>query len=76
MSPMKVVPYVSGVTTQGYSMTPGVPGALEPRMYPRSGYFLIRYNSESVIINFWIRMEYLKLHSPNLAYHLLTKDFF
>ena len=24
-------------------MTPGVPGALEPRMYPRSGYFLLEY---------------------------------
>ena len=22
-------------------MTPGVPGAPEPRMYPRSGYFLV-----------------------------------
>ena len=33
MSLIKVVPYVSG--------TPGVPGAPEPRMYPRSGYFLV-----------------------------------
>ena len=31
---IKVVPYVLG-------MTPGVPGAPEPRMYPRSGYFLV-----------------------------------
>jgi hypothetical protein len=31
----KVVPYVLGVT-------PGIPGAPEPRMYPRSGYFLVR----------------------------------
>ena len=34
MSLIKVVPYVLG-------MTPGVPGAPEPRMYPRSGYFLV-----------------------------------
>ena len=34
---IKVVPYVIG-------MTPGVPGAPEPRMYPRSGYFLVKYN--------------------------------
>ena len=37
MSLIKVVPYVVG-------MTPGVPGAPEPRMYPRSGYFLVTYN--------------------------------
>jgi hypothetical protein len=24
-------------------MTPGVPGAPEPRMYPHSGYFLVDY---------------------------------
>ena len=24
-----------------YGLTPGVPGAPEPRMYPRSGYFLV-----------------------------------
>ena len=34
MSLIKVVPYVLG-------MTPGVPGAPEPRMYPRSAYFLV-----------------------------------
>ena len=34
MSLIKVVPYVLGVT-------PGVLGAPEPRMYPRSGYFLV-----------------------------------
>jgi len=34
MSLIKVVPYVLG-------MTPGVPGAPKPRMYPRSGYFLV-----------------------------------
>ena len=38
MSLIKVVPYVVGVT-------PGVPGAPEPRMYPRSGYFLVTTNS-------------------------------
>ena len=27
-------------------MTPGVPGAPEPRMYPRSGYFLVLNNSK------------------------------
>ena len=36
MSLIKVVPYVLGIT-------PGVPGAPEPRMYPGSGYFLVRY---------------------------------
>ena len=36
MSLIKVVPYVIG-------MTPGVPGAPESRMYPRSGYFLVNY---------------------------------
>ena len=36
MSLIKVVPYVVGVT-------PGVPDAPEPRMYPRSGYFLVVY---------------------------------
>ena len=35
MSLIKVVPYVLGVT-------PGVPGAPEPRMYPCSGYFLVK----------------------------------
>ena len=34
MSLIKVIPYVLG-------MTPGIPGAPEPRMYPRSGYFLV-----------------------------------
>ena len=34
MSLINVVPYVLG-------MTPGVPGAPKPRMYPRSGYFLV-----------------------------------
>ena len=34
MSLIKVVPYVLGVD-------PGVPGAPEPRLYPRSGYFLV-----------------------------------
>ena len=38
MSLIKVVPYVLG-------MTPGVPGAPESRMYPRSVYFLVLYNS-------------------------------
>ena len=38
MSVIKVVPYVIG-------MTPGVPGAPEPRMYPRSGYFLVKDNT-------------------------------
>ena len=37
-------PYVLGVTKMPSDpMTPGVPGALEPRMYPRSGYFLVIY---------------------------------
>ena len=43
MSLIKVVPYVIG-------MTPGVPGAPEPRMYPRSGYFLVFYIFVSTII--------------------------
>ena len=30
-------------------MTPGVPGAPEPRIYPRSGYFLVMYISENEI---------------------------
>ena len=34
MSLIKVVPYVVGVT-------PRVPGAPEPRLYPHSGYFLV-----------------------------------
>ena len=40
MSLIKVVPYVIG-------MTPGVPGAPEPRMYPRSMYFLVKPNREN-----------------------------
>ena len=43
MSLIKVVPYVVGVT-------PGVPGAPEPRMYPRM-YFLVSYNKEVPGIN-------------------------
>ena len=42
MSLIKVVPYVIG-------MTPGVPGAPEPRMYPRSGYFLVTYVSVATL---------------------------
>ena len=40
---IKIVAYVLGVTKcpQGYPMTPEVPGALEPRIYLRSGYFLV-----------------------------------
>ena len=40
MSLTKVVPYVLGVT----KMPPGAP---EPRMYPRSRYFLVRYKTEA-----------------------------
>ena len=43
MSLIKVVPYVLGVTH-------GVPGAPEPRMYPRSGYFLVSNNSVLLVI--------------------------
>ena len=43
MSLIKVVPYVLG-------LTPGVPGAPEPRMYSRSGYFLVSiYESISIL---------------------------
>ena len=42
MSLIKVAPYVLGVT-------PGVPGAPEPRMYPRSGYFLVRNKTPTLI---------------------------
>ena len=46
MSLIKVVPYVLG-------MTPGVPGAPEPRMYPRSGYFLVgNYFNIHVCVSF------------------------
>ena len=38
-----VVPYVVG-------LTPGVPGAPEPRMYPRSGYFLVLNKMQNFII--------------------------
>ncbi len=42
MSLIKVVTYVSGVIKIHYRVTylmiPGVPGALKPRMYPRSRY--------------------------------------
>ena len=38
MSLIKVVPYVLWVTL-------GVPGAPEPRMYPRSGYFLVLFKN-------------------------------
>ena len=52
MSLIKVVPYV-------IKMTPGVPGAPEPRMYPRSQYFLVytktRLKGLSVL-NHWIRL--------------------
>ena len=30
-------------------MTPGVPGAPEPRMYPRSGYFLVSYKVHWIV---------------------------
>ena len=45
MSRIKVVPYVVGVTKMpsGLPHDPGVPGALEPRMYPRIGYFPVMY---------------------------------
>ena len=44
MSLIKVVPYVSGVTKMyaGLPLDPLRPaGDLEPRIYPRSGYFLV-----------------------------------
>ena len=54
MSLIKVVPYVLGVTT-------GVPGAPEPRMYPRRGYFLVSvkdiekaYFCKSTHWKFWV----------------------
>ena len=43
MSLIKVVPYVLG-------LTPGVPGAPEPRMYPHSGYFLVYHYFEVLVI--------------------------
>ena len=30
-------------------MTPGVPGAPEPRMYPRSGYFLVLSKTKMIL---------------------------
>ena len=33
-------------------LTPEVPGAPEPRMYPRSGYFLVYKKASYKIINF------------------------
>ena len=53
---IKVVPYVLGVTL-------GVPGAPEPRMYPRSGYFLVNTNfsSYSCADNVWqLKMYFLQ----------------
>ena len=42
-------------------MTPGILGALEPRMYPRSGYFLVDTISslEKIFSNVLIHSTYL-----------------
>ena len=46
-------------------MTPGVPGAPEPRMYPRSGYFLVYHNSNNwAVWKTWI----LKIKSFKLIF--------
>ena len=74
MSLIKVVPYVVGVT-------PEVPGAPEPRMYPRSGYFLVKtkvayrifaimYKTPSIIRPSWIEdaPKALKMLEKNQFY--------
>ena len=60
MSLIKDVPYVMG-------MTPGVPGAPEPRMYPRSGYFLVytKLHISSPIILFFFRYDFSLLLASN-----------
>ena len=57
MSLIKVVPYVVG-------MTPGVPGAPEPRMYPRSGYFLVLEKSIALqfLDDFFFKFDQCVLH--------------
>ena len=52
MSLIKVVPYVLG-------MTPGVPGAPEPRIYPCSGYFLVAYKMSPIKKNYYIFKNYI-----------------
>ncbi len=39
-------------------MTPGVPGALEPRMYPRSRYFLVYLNDPGYLIIIFCKFFY------------------
>ena len=51
MSLIKVVPYVLWVTL-------GVPGAPEPRMYPRSGYFLLNIGYETAKLFFKVIKYY------------------
>jgi len=55
MSLIKVVLYVIGIT-------PGVPGAPEPRMYPRSGYFLVLNNSKTIVSR---KTNNIPLESPS-----------